>query len=117
MTKVEINDFIERGWETGADLFYENHIYHFQCDYNGKKNAFTLNVFLFKANKNGRFFSAVVNKDSEYIDYQELICQNFPTREAAKQFCFSAPIFGGNNFWKVIDKLDWLEDGQEDVVI
>lgn len=118
MNNKEFDDFLERGWEYGADLFHQDKIYHIQCDYDKDIRKYNLQIFSFKAQKYGSHsFSAYVNSQNKYVDYNVIVDELFDTREAAKQRCLSGKFFGGLDFWKIGDKFEWLDDDGPSIVV
>ncbi|MCR5091562.1 MAG: hypothetical protein K6B51_02550 [Bacilli bacterium] len=112
MNEKEFDDFLERGWEYGADLFFEGKVYHIQCDFLGEEEGFNLAIFSFKAKNNGDgTFSAFVNEDNTYVDYEVIVDENFAKKDDAKKKSFSDKFFGGNSFWQVNTMIEWLDEG------
>mgnify|MGYP003311911426 CR=1 FL=1 len=111
MNKIEFDDYLVRGWECGANIFYNGKIYFSQCEYDMEKSAFNFYVFCFKAEKYGEHsFSPYLNKDGRYLDYKMLINKTFSSRDEAKMYFLSQKIFDGKSFWEIGDKFEWLDD-------
>jgi len=118
MNKIEFDDFLERGWECGANIFYNGKIYFSQCCYDEDNKVFILNVFCFKAKKyNISSFSPYIDKQGMYVDYQTLIEKSFISKDEAKTFFLSQKIFDGKSFWEIGDKFEWLDDDGPEINI
>lgn len=111
MNKTEFDDYLVRGWECGANIFYNGKIYFSQCGYNEENNNFEFSVFCFKAKKYGdHSFSPYMNVEGKYVDYIMLIEEVFASKDEAKAYYLSQKIFDGKSFWEIGDKFEWLDD-------
>jgi len=111
MNKTEFDDYLETGWECGANIFYNGKIYFSQCCFDDVKKQFELITFCFKAEKYGdHSFSPYINKNGKYIEYQSLIEKTFGSKDEAKTFFLSQKIFEDKSFWEIGDRFEWLED-------
>lgn len=118
MNDIEFDDFLVRGWEHEAVLFYEGKAYFFQCDYLAEEDMFHLYIVSYKALKlNERSLSAYVYPDSSLVDYKYEVDVKCKTYEEAKQICFSGKFFDGKSFWEIGKKFDWLEDDGPDIAV
>ncbi len=118
MNKNEFDDYLVRGWECGANIFYKGRIYFSQCEYDTDKNNFHFYVFSFKAEKyKDHSFSPYMHKEGGYVDEIDLIDQMFETKEAAKKYYLSSRIFEGKTFWDIGKDFEWLEDDGPAIIV
>ena len=111
MNKNEFDDYLVRGWECGANIFYHGRIYFSQCAYDIAKNNYCFSVFSFKAERHKEHsFSPYMRKGGGYVGEMDHIDQFFETRETAKEYYLSSKIFEGKSFWEIGKNLQWLED-------
>jgi hypothetical protein len=117
LNNSEFSEFLERGWESEAELFFNGKIYVFECCMLND-NKFELTVYSFKANKNDdKTFSSYIDKDNTRIDYKLIVNSKYDTKQKAKEACFSLPIFEGNKFREIEDQLYWLENSDDSIEI
>lgn len=111
MRKNEFDDYIVRGWESGANLFYDGRIYFSQCDYIEENKHFHFYVYSFKAKKyEDNSFSPYMHRNGGYVEDAKLIDKIFETKDEAKKLYFSSKIFDGKSFWEIGMDFEWLED-------
>lgn len=117
MNKFEFDDYLERGWQCGANLFYNRRVFFSQCTFHNEKNVFKLEVYSFKAEKHGdHSFSPYVDKKGKYVDFILLIDRTYESLEDAKTEMLSAKIYDGKSFWEIGDKFEWLDDDGPNIV-
>lgn len=117
MNNVEFDDYLVRGWECGANLFYEGRLYFMQCCVT-KDKIYNFYITSFKAEKyNNRSCSPYVYKDGTTVDYRLEFEGNYKSMEEAKQACFSGKFYNGKSFWEIGKKFDWLEVDGPDIVV
>ena len=107
MDRQSLEEFLERGWDNGAQLFYNDNIYWTDCSI--EKSIYKVTVFKAPAIRTSDKTYALVKSENKPNKFELVFKKEEKDNASAKLALLEAPIFEGKSFWQVEKELDWLE--------
>lgn len=110
MINGNLDQFLDTGWFSEAELYYKKHVYWCEAIYDETKkmHLFVVDKWLAE-NEDNKFYHSVID-DKGAIDWSRTYEDSDKDLELIKKRFLEAPIFEGKTFWQVESDIAWLEE-------
>lgn len=115
MINGDLNQFLDTGWYSEAELFYNDHLYWCEGWRNQETSDFTFYVRTQKVKLNSDFvYYSYLTKDGEPVDYKVIYEVTDVDIDKIKRDFLKAKIFEGKSFWEVEKEIVWMDSEDYD---
>lgn len=110
MINGNLDQFLDTGWYSEAELFYNGYLYWCESNYDSEKKMHSFIVDKWRAkNENNKCYHSILNSDGK-IDYIRAYEETSGDIELIKKHFLEAKIFDGKTFWEVESEIAWLDE-------
>ena len=112
MINGNLDQFLDTGWYSEAELFYNGYLYWCEDTYDSKKNLHSFKIDKWRAKTEDRkSYHSILNKNGE-LDYVRIYEETGEDIELIKKHFLEADIFDGKSFWQIESEIAWLDEGE-----
>lgn len=115
MINGDLNQFLDTGWYSEAELFYNDHLYWCEGWRNQVTSDFTFYVRTQKVKMDSDFvYYSYLTMDGEPVDYKVIYKVTDVDFDRIKRDFLKAKIFEGKSFWEVEKEIVWMDSEDYD---
>lgn len=114
MTKEELERFLDTGWFSEAEIYYNGHMYFCQEDTIDGDQGRHFVVYRWPAKNEDNTFYHTIRHNGKMPAWEtayEYAAAENESEESIREKFLQAKFFDGKSFWEVEEKTQWLEKG------
>lgn len=106
-----LEQFLDTGWYTEAELFYNGYIYWCEANYNSQMGESTFFVDRWSAINEDNLLYRSITEDNGEIQWERVFEYTDKDLDLIKKKFLESKIFDGKSFWEVESEIAWLDYG------
>ncbi len=115
MINGDLDQFLDTGWYSEAELFYNDHLYWCEGWYNQDTTDYTFYVRTQKVKLDNDYcYRSYLTKDGEPVDYKVVYEVTDADFDKIKRDFLKAKIFDGKSFWEIEKEIVWMDNEDYD---
>lgn len=113
MKNGSLEQFLDTGWYTEAELYYHGYVYWCEGCTDEKTQETTFFVNCWRAEcEDGKLYREYRDEENHLLEFHRTYEDHDRDMELLKKRFLQAPVFAGKSFWQVEKKLIWVEPGE-----
>ena len=112
MINGNLSQFLDTGWYSEAELFYNGYLYWCEDSYDDTKRLHTFIVDKWPAKtEDNKCYHSILNNEGK-LDYVRAYEETAEDIELIKKHFLEADLFDGKSFWRVESEIAWLDEAE-----
>lgn len=113
MKNGNLETFLDTGWYTEAEIYYQGYVYWFEGDTDFETGDTEFYIDRWRAEcEDGKLYREYRDESNQLVDYHRVYEEQGKDIDLLKKNFLIAPIFDGKTFWQVEKDLIWVEPGE-----
>ncbi|WP_294146569.1 hypothetical protein [uncultured Selenomonas sp.] len=113
MKNGNLETFLDTGWYTEAEIYYQGYVYWFEGDTDFETGVTEFYIDRWRAEcEDGKLYREYRDESDQLVDYHRVYEEQGKDIDLLKKNFLIAPIFDGKTFWQVEKDLIWVEPGE-----
>ena len=113
MKNGNLETFLDTGWYTEAEIYYQGYVYWFEGDTDFETGVTAFSIDRCRAAcEDGKLYREYRDESDQLVDYHRVYEEQGKDIDLLKKNFLIAPIFDGKTFWQVEKDLIWVEPGE-----